>query len=55
MFLAENPARRAGEAEVAVRDGGGTLTGALHPETGPHGDLILVAIKLMWDVDDAAG
>jgi CBS domain-containing protein len=40
-----------GEAEVAVRDGVVTLTGALDPTTGTHGDLIPVAIKLMWDVD----
>lgn len=40
-----------GEAEVAVRDGIVTLTGTLDPKTGPHGDLIPVAIKLMWDVD----
>ena len=40
-----------GEAEVAVRDGIVTLTGALDPNTGSHGDLIPVAIRLMWDVD----
>ena len=28
-----------------------TLTGTLDPKTGPHGDLIPVAIKLMWGVD----
>jgi CBS domain-containing protein len=40
-----------GEADVAVRDGIVTLTGSLDPETGAHGDLIPVAIRLMWDVD----
>jgi CBS domain-containing protein len=40
-----------GEADVAVRDGIVTLTGALDPATGTHGDLIPVAIRLMWDVD----
>ena len=40
-----------GEADVAVRDGVVTLTGALDPTTGTHGDLIPVAIRLMWDVD----
>src|SRR5487761_28133 len=28
-----------------------TLTRALDPTTGTHGDLIPVAIRLMWDVD----
>ena len=40
-----------GEASVSVRDGIVTLTGTLDPKAGPHGDLIPVAIKLMWDVD----
>ena len=40
-----------GEAEVAVHNGVVTLTGTLDPKTGPHGDLIPVAIQLMWDVD----
>ncbi|HEX9039600.1 MAG TPA: CBS domain-containing protein [Trebonia sp.] len=40
-----------GEADVAVRDGIVTLTGTLDPTTGAHGDLIPVAIRLMWDVD----
>ena len=40
-----------GEADVAVRDGIVTLTGTLDPATGAHGDLIPVAIRLMWDVD----
>jgi len=39
------------EADVAVRDGIVTLTGTLDPTTGAHGDLIPVAIRLMWDVD----
>jgi CBS domain-containing protein len=40
-----------GQADVAVRDGVITLTGALDPATGAHGDLIPVAIQVMWDVD----
>jgi hypothetical protein len=28
-----------------------TLTGTLDPRTGTHGDLIPVAIRLLWDVD----
>jgi CBS domain-containing protein len=40
-----------GEAEVTVRDGVVTLTGALDPRAGAHGDLMPVAIRLMWDVD----
>jgi CBS domain-containing protein len=40
-----------GEADVTVREGIVTLTGTLDPNTGPHGDLIPVAVKLMWDVD----
>jgi CBS domain-containing protein len=40
-----------GEADVAVRDGIVTLTGTLDPTTGVHGDLIPVAVRLMWDVD----
>jgi CBS domain-containing protein len=39
------------EADVTVREGIVTLTGTLDPTTGPHGDLIPVAIKLMWGVD----
>jgi CBS domain-containing protein len=38
-------------ADVAVRDGVVTLTGTLDPKTGTHGDLIPVAVRLMWDVD----
>lgn len=40
-----------GEVEVSVKDGIVTLTGTLDPKTGPHGDLIPVATRLMWDVD----
>jgi hypothetical protein len=40
-----------GEAEVSVRNGIVTLGGTLDPKAGPHGDLIPVAIRLMWDVD----
>jgi CBS domain-containing protein len=40
-----------GEADVAVRDGIVTVTGTLDPKTGTHGDLIPVAIRLLWDVD----
>ena len=40
-----------GEAEVSVRDGIVTLTGQLDPAAGAHGDLIPVAVRLMWDVD----
>jgi len=40
-----------GEADATVRQGIVTLTGTLDPKTGPHGDLIPVAIKLMWGVD----
>lgn|SRR5512146_3298707 len=39
------------EAEVAVQDGVVTLTGTLDPKAGEHGDLLPVAIRLMWDVD----
>jgi len=40
-----------GEADVSVRNGIVTLTGTLDPKTGPHGDLIPLAIRLMWGVD----
>ena len=42
---------RPGEAEVAVHNGIVTLTGTLDPKAGIHGDLIPVALRLMWDVD----
>jgi CBS domain-containing protein len=42
---------RPGEADVEVRDGVVTLVGTLDPKTGPHGDLIPVVLRLMWDVD----
>ena len=34
-----------------MRNGIVTLTGTLDPKTGPHGDLIPLAIRLMWGVD----
>jgi CBS domain-containing protein len=40
-----------GEANVAVHNGIVTLTGTLDPKAGVHGDLIPVALRLMWDVD----
>jgi CBS domain-containing protein len=40
-----------GDAEVAVRNGIVTLTGTLSPRTGPHGDLVPLALQLMWGVD----
>jgi len=40
-----------GEADVVVREGIVTLTGTLDPKAGPHGDLIPLAHRLMWDVD----
>jgi len=40
-----------GDAHVVVRNGIVTLTGTISPGVGPHGDLIPLAIKLMWDVD----
>jgi osmotically-inducible protein OsmY len=40
-----------GDADVTVRDGVVTLSGTLDPSTGPHLDLIPLAIRLMWDVD----
>ena len=49
--LTETLLAEPGEADVAVRDGIVTLTGTLDPATGAHGDLIPVAIRLMWDVD----
>jgi CBS domain-containing protein len=42
---------RPGEADVAVCDGIVTLTGTLDPKAGMHGDLIPVALRLMWNVD----
>jgi CBS domain-containing protein len=40
-----------GEAEVSVRNGIVTLTGTLDPKAGPSGELIPLAIRLMWGVD----
>jgi CBS domain-containing protein len=42
---------RPGEADVAVHNGIVTLTGTLDPKAGMHGDLIPVALRLMWGVD----
>jgi CBS domain-containing protein len=44
-----------GEVEVTVRNGVVTLTGMLDRKTGPHGDLIPLAIRIMWDVDGVVG
>ena len=41
---------RSGEADVAVHNGIVTLIGTLDPKAGMHGDLIPVALRLMWDV-----
>lgn len=40
-----------GEADVSVRNGIVTLTGTIDPRPGPHGDLITLALQVMWDVD----
>lgn len=40
-----------GEADVSVRNGVVTLTGTLDPRAGTHGDLVPVALRLMWGVD----
>lgn len=37
--------------DVTVRDGVVTISGDLDPATGPHGDLIPVAIRVMWTID----
>jgi CBS domain-containing protein len=50
-LLDEVLAAEPGEASVTVHDGIVTLRGGLDPKTGPHGDLIPLAIQLMWDVD----
>jgi CBS domain-containing protein len=42
---------RPGEADVAVHNGIVTIIGTLDPKTGAHGDLIPVAVRLMWNVD----
>lgn len=39
------------EAHVGVKNGIVTLTGPLDPKTGPHGDLIPLAMRLLWDID----
>ncbi len=40
-----------GDTTVTVRNGVVTLTGTLKPAEGQHGDLVPVAIRLLWDVD----
>ena len=51
QVLDEILAAEPGDANVTVRNGIVTLTGTLDPRTGPHGDLIPLAIRLMWGVD----
>ena len=51
QVLDEILAAEPGEADVTVRNGIVRLTGSLDPKTGPHGDLIPLAIRLMWGVD----
>ena len=51
QVLDELLAAEPGEADVAVRNGVVTLTGTLDRQAGPHGDLIPLAIRLMWGVD----
>jgi len=51
QVLDEILAAEPGEADVTVRNGIVTLTGSLDPKVGPHGDLIPLAIRLMWGVD----
>ena len=51
QVLDEILAAEPGDADVTVRNGIVTLTGTLDPQTGPHGDLIPLAIRLMWGVD----
>ncbi len=51
QVLDEILAAEPGEADVAVRNGIVTLTGTFDPKAGPHGDLIPLAIRLMWGVD----
>jgi CBS domain-containing protein len=51
QVLDEILAAEPGEADVTVRNGIVTLTGSLDPKGGPHGDLIPLAIRLMWGVD----
>jgi CBS domain-containing protein len=50
-LLHEILAVQPGEASVHVQDGVVTLSGTLDPRTGPHGDLIPLTIRLMWDID----
>jgi CBS domain-containing protein len=51
QVLDEILAAEPGEADVSVRNGIVALTGTLDPKAGPHGDLIPLAIRLMWGVD----
>jgi CBS domain-containing protein len=51
QVLDEILAAEPGDADVSVRNGIVTLTGTLDPQAGPHGDLIPLAIRLMWGVD----
>ena len=51
QVLDEILAAEPGEADVTVRNGIVTLTGSLDPKVGPHGDLIPLAIRLMWGVN----
>lgn len=39
------------EARVSVKNGIVTLTGTLDPKVGPHGDLIPLTMRLLWDID----
>jgi CBS domain-containing protein len=40
-----------GATKVLVRNGVVTLTGALEPAEGRHGNLVPVAVRLLWNVD----
>ncbi len=40
-----------GSTKVLVRNGVVTLSGTLGPAEGQHGDLVPVAVRLLWDVD----
>jgi hypothetical protein len=51
QVLDEILAAEPGEADVTVRNGIVTLTGTLDPQAGQYGDLIPLAIRLMWGID----
>ncbi|HTW04369.1 MAG TPA: CBS domain-containing protein [Streptosporangiaceae bacterium] len=51
QLLTEVVSADADKADVTVQEGVVTLTGELDPTAGPHGDLIPVAIRLMWSID----